>query len=41
MVECLIANIFYLDKEFEVNISIVLEDNHLISENFPIQITRF
>lgn len=27
--------------EFEVNISVVFEDNHLVSENFPIYITRF
>jgi len=27
--------------EFEINISVVFEDNHLVSENFPIQLTRF
>ncbi len=27
--------------EFEVNIVIILEDNHLITENFPIKIIRY
>jgi hypothetical protein len=31
----------FLSIEFEVNISVVFEDNHLVSENFPIYITRF
>ena len=34
-------NLFIFLLEFEVNISVVFEDNHLVSENFPIQLTRF
>lgn len=26
--------------EFEANVSVVFDDNHLVSENFPIQLTR-
>jgi hypothetical protein len=33
---------YYLSfSEFEVNIVIVLRDNNVITENFPIQIIRF
>lgn len=34
------CNLFFF-IEFEVNIVIVLQDNHLITENFPIKILRF
>lgn len=32
---------FVLASEFEVNISIVFHDNHLVSENFPIHVIRY
>lgn len=32
--------LFALVAEFEVNIVIVFTDDHLVSENFPIKLTR-
>jgi hypothetical protein len=33
--------IIFLGSEFEVNISVVFEDNDVVSENFPVYIKRF
>lgn len=33
--------ILYFFTEFEVNLVVIFEDNHLITENFPIKLIRF
>lgn len=35
------AFVAFFVSEFEVNIVVVFHDDHLVTENFPIKLTRF
>ena len=32
---------FYFFSDFEINIVLVFQDDHLVTENFPLKLTRF